>query len=710
MAERNYDFRRRLDLVHVPRRRDLNIEPQESEVAIEDGWSIIISNGASPLVLNVAKDLQDYLLVSMNVSTLILPIEDVSSSLGSKRSIILGTKDELPGMGKDLSVPRSYRIICDQEWVMVCGNDERGVGQGSYYLETLMNLKEAPILPIMDTVRKPLFSPRMVHSGWGLDEFPDSHISAIAHAGMDSILVFVKGVDSTPKGYMDFNDLIHRAGLFGLDVYAYSYLKSLKHPDEPDAEAYYQKTYGELFRACPGFKGVVLVGESVEFPSKDASTTQTLRQNSAADGLPAGKPSPGWWPCYDYPEWLNMIKKVIRGHSPNADIVFWTYNWGWAPEEDRVALIRSLPEDITLLVTFEMFEQIKRQGITNVCVDYTISFEGPGHYFISEAEAAYERGIRLYTMSNTAGLTWDFGVVPYIPVPYQWGRRHKALLKARDDYGLSGLMESHHYGWWPSFVNELANWAYWSPSPPEEDICEAIAKRDFGPDAAPLVIETWQDWSRAMRDYIPTNEDQYGPFRIGPSYPFVFRGGVTIPAAWHAMFGNRIIHTRYEPRESPRQSPGPSRIHMEIKSLKGMSSRWKLGIERLEEAIDLMPDKKKAAGESLLRLGEFIYNSILTAIHIKEWWKAKQRLFLEEDPDKANAILDEMLEIAQWEMANVEATIPLTETDSRLGWEPSMEYMTDPAHLRWKIRQLQNVIDGEIPSYRRSLDTLGRGD
>ena len=44
--------------------------------------------------------------------------------------------------------------------------------------------------------------------------------------------------------------------------------------------------------------------------------------------------------------------------------------------------------------------------------DYTITFSGPGEYFTSEAEAASERNIPFYAMTNTAGMTWDCGVVP----------------------------------------------------------------------------------------------------------------------------------------------------------------------------------------------------------------------------------------------------------------------------------------------------------
>jgi hypothetical protein len=38
------------------------------------------------------------------------------------------------------------------------------------------------------------------------------------------------------------------------------------------------------------------------------------------------------------------------------------------------------------------------------------------------------------------------------------------------------------------------------------------------------------------------------------------------------------------------------------------------------------------------------------------------------------------------------------------GWggEPSMEYMTDAAHLRWKIAQVQTDLKSDIHDYRRA--------
>jgi hypothetical protein len=711
--QRPYQFRQELDQVHKPGRRDPEARADAREVVVETGWRILIHSNAGRHVVQMAKDLQDYLFESLGVSVSLERSGSLAAGLEKQeRAIILGARADLPEIGAALTVPRSYRLIGSKRHIVICGCDDRGVGQGSLFLEDLMNLREAPFIPEQDQTRQPLFSPRMTHSGWGMDRFPDTQLNAIAHAGMDAILVFARGVDHTTQGFEDFNRLVERADLFGLDVYLYSYLKSAKHPDEPDAKAYYEGTYGALFQACPRARGVVLVGESVEFPSKDTRTTQRPYNAPPENGIPSVKPSPGWWPCEDYPQWIEMLKSAIRPHNPDADIVFWTYNWGWAPEAERLRLIRSIPNDVTLLVTFEMFEQVRLEGVTHVTVDYTISSVGPGRYFQSEAQEARQRGLRLYTMCNTGGLTWDVGGIPYEPVPYQWARRRAAVREAREKWGLSGLMECHHYGWWPSFLSEAAKWSYWSPSPSDDEVLKSLLRRDYGSAAAPGVDHALRKWSEAIQHYIPTNEDQYGPFRCGPSYPLIFQPNcsrtfrpkdIKLPAAWHAWFGSTVIFTSYQPLDDPRQSPGPCRIDVEIRSLEKMSALWQEGIAALNNALGKMPPAKRPAGERLLGLGEFILRTTRTVIHLKQWWKLTQRMLAEADPRKISAILDEMTLLAKREIANAEETIPLVERDSRLGWEPSMDYVTDAAHLRWKIAQVQAMIDNEIPEYRQAL-------
>lgn len=227
--EQKYEFRRFLNTIHRSGRRDFSANPEANEFAVDESWTLVVPQGADPMVLSAAQDLQDYFLKSMELS---LPIRHQADS----HAVVF----QVRGTGKS----RGFLFEATKNQISIAGNDPAGVLQGGYYLEDLLNLREAPYLKEFSVEREPVFSPRMVHSGWGLDQFPDSQLNAIAHAGFDSILLFVKGVDLTTHGVMDFNDLIDRAAQFALGVYFYSYLPSFKHPDEVDAEEFFEANYG----------------------------------------------------------------------------------------------------------------------------------------------------------------------------------------------------------------------------------------------------------------------------------------------------------------------------------------------------------------------------------------------------------------------------------------------------------------------------------
>ena len=105
----------------------------------------------------------------------------------------------------------------------------------------------------------------------------------------------------------------------------------------------------------------------------------------------------------------------------------------------------------------------------------------------------------------------------------------------------------------------------------------------------------------------------------------------------------------------------------------------------------------------LINLGEFILCTVITGIHAKKWHHYKTILSCERNKDVLAKTLCSMEEILKLERINVENAIPLVQMDSRLGWEPSMEYMTDEEHLRWKLRQVDYVLYVEIEAFKKSL-------
>ena len=82
---------------------------------------------------------------------------------------------------------------------------------------------------------------------------------------------------------------------------------------------------------------------------------------------------------------------------PDADVVFWSYNW-WGPGrgEAVMKMIDNLPTDITYLVTFELSEQYKMDDVTKFVCDYSIARPGPSDTFRYEAKLAKEKGIKVY--------------------------------------------------------------------------------------------------------------------------------------------------------------------------------------------------------------------------------------------------------------------------------------------------------------------------
>ena len=688
-GEQNYDFRRELLTVHEANIRKTERKAKADELWLFDGARIRIDAGASEVISVAAHDFCDYLSVSMGVSAAVVTEGkgDVTVRLASDAGVDLG----------EFAAYKGFRIETDEGGVTVTAHDERGAGQALFYIEDLMTFEGAPCLAYGKTEKRAMYTPQMVHSAYDLDVYPDEYLARRAHEGRDAILIFVKGVNETPAGPLDFNDLIRRASRFGIDVYAYSYMRSGMNPEEEGAEAYYDGLYGKLFRECPGLRGVVLVGESVGFPTKDPNAAAP--GETAIDGIPTGKVHSGFYPCYDYPIWLDLLKKVIRREKADADIVFWTYNFTWRTEEERVGLINTLPEDISLLVTFERFELLPVGSSKLMAQDYTLSFVGPSHIFASEAKAAKARGIRLYAMTNTGGKTWDFGTAPYEPMPYQWMRRYDAMRAAQENWGLSGIMESHHYGTYPSFISKLSKHAFLLPTAPYEETLRRILAAKYGRENVDAVNDALIDFSEAITHLTPTKDDEHGALRVGPTHPLSIFFPVKIPCDKDAHFGNRIWY-RHVYTTGGWQSPHSLRVRDEIASMQKFVECMASGIRKLS-AIDA----PNAELSRLLGLGKFISNTVKTCIASKQIYILDHRMRATGDPETLLSILDEMEAVIRENRKVVEDTLPLVTADSSLGYEPSMHYMTDAWHLEWKLRHTDYVLNTELREMREAVAT-----
>lgn len=684
--EKNYDFRARHWQVHRPNRRNAERVATDAELFIDFGWYL---GGDGGIVTDAAlADFRDYLWVSMDVPVLM-------TDTPQKKTIWFSI---------DSTLKSGFRLDVQREQVHVTLSDDREAFRASVHLEDLMNLESAPVLPLGTVDRRPLYTSRSVHSGCGIDEYPDAELLATVHAGYDAIVLFVKDFDRTTAGHCNIQDLIQRAKRYGIGVFLYNYIPAFVHPDDANADAVFDATFGELFRRYPDAAGLTLCGESLEFPSKDPNTTGKLFSQSVTDGIPDTRPSPGWYPCSDYPAYLAAIERAVHKVKPDAILIFSTYNWAYETPEKRKAFLEQLPKGYELKVCYENMTQRTLEGLRTPVMDYTLSASQPGDYFSSECAFAKDLGISVCGNVNTTGIAWDFGCVPYVPAPYKLLERMRNLRVAHDTLNVNSQYATHHYGWWSCFASELGKWSSWEGFEPDyEVLLDKLAISEYGSVAAPHVRRAWALWSEAMDDYIATNEDQYGPWRVGAAYPFIFQPNITrtmlpkeirFPTAPHAHFGYQIIKTLYQPYENSNQAPGFLRFPAEIRALTRMREKWEAGLAEATLAQDTQ------AGKQLVALGRFILCSIRTVTNIKRWWQLNMRLQLSDSQKTALALLDEIEALAQLEIQNAEDARSAVQLDSRLGWEPSMEYVCDEWHLDWKLRQMQSALR-EIEQYRQ---------
>lgn len=672
-TEQPYEFRKRMLTVHRADLRDLSAQINENETEIRDGFCIILPQNADEVIRTAAKDLSDYLSVSMNVSSV------VASDIDCDTNCLILNYD--PDMS-EVAANRGYRIVVGDGKISASAFDSRGLAAAVYSLEDDMTLRRAPYLEKGEFSRRAMFTDRYAMSGLGMDLYPDEYLSRLAHLGITGLSLWIKDMDLSLAGPVDFNDIGSRAAKYGIDIYLWLYKCHSVHPDDPGADEFYEQLYGDLFDKCPYAKGVVLIGEATQFSSKDKNVGKAPHTANFIDGIPTGKLSPGWWPCYDWPLLCETILKVLKRHRKDPVLILSTYNWGGAPAEERERLIRDLPKEVQVLSSWEMFRHYDLDGCDEDCTDYSLRFAEAGPHFESESKFAKKYGHKIAAITNTTGRTWDYGTIPYMPAPYRWIDRFEDVRRANSEVGLCGLMESIHFGVYPSFIADLEKQAFTLPQKPIKQMLDKILGVYFGEKDKNTVDKALYKWSEAFKYITPTIEDQYGVFRIGPAYPFWIHSSTFPPQNDKAMHKYAdMIRPRYT--MSPKRGPGAVRVPKELRSIEKTAELLAEGI-RILETID-SPNEET---ERLLNMGRYMYRTTLSGINHKKFYLALNDYNYSSDRDKIFAAVEKIEKILTDERANAEATIPLVENDSILGFEPSMDYVGDKDHLLWKIRQV----------------------
>jgi hypothetical protein len=104
----------------------------------------------------------------------------------------------------------------------------------------------------------------------------------------------------------------------------------------------------------------------------------------------------------------------------------------------------------------------------------------------------------------------------------------------------------------------------------------------------------------------------------------------------------------------------------------------------------------------IANLGEFMGRTCRTAVNVKSA-TALENIVLNEKSTSAEkaAAKAKIIELARDEYENAKAALPLVDADSRLGWEPTMDYCGGREQIEWKLKRMRgNYFNGEVPQPR----------
>ena len=238
--------------------------------------------------------------------------------------------------------------------------------------------------------------------------------------------------------------------------------------------------------------------------------------------------------------------------------------------------------------------------------------------------------------------------------------------------------ESHHYGWWPSLsASSKSNTEQWRFSKHLQQVAECL----FGRRGAALAIAGWRLWAtpQIMCQPTKTNTGLSASARL-------IRFTLTRPLVPDvpAHFGARIIHTPYF-------SHNPAIVPGEIALLQQC-----VAAARSAPRSGGQPEEASTCGWEIHHLLHSDHHQVGAGISVS---------------NSARPTGGRQRNIPRWrrcapswkKKSEVEAALPLVTEDSRLGWEPSMEYMTDRA-LRWNCSSCKP----RFPGFRKAAPAEGK--
>lgn len=615
-----------------------------------------------------------------------------------------------------------WRIEVAPKRIRISGHDPAALQRAVYELEDRMERREAPFLPYGAEERRDLWLPRYCYSYFALygdplmegdaAGLPDGYLERAAMSGMSGVWIQAVLNNLAPstifpefgRGWQTRLDnlrrLVSRADKYGLKVYLY-----LNEPRAmPDAFFTSRREirgskFLDLYSMCTSTGEVrdwiraSLSHVFAEAPNLGGVFSITMSENHTNCFSHGGAWGEKYPVAPDCPrcsrrsgaeviaELIGTFRDGVRASSKTAEIVSWDWGWGRPLAAD---LIPRLPKDTALMSISEWSQPVERGGVKTEVGEYSISVPGPGPRAKRSWALGKQNGLR--TLAKTQfNNSWEIAAVPWAPVPPLILEHCRGLVEE----GVEGVMASWTCGGYPSSNLRVAMACAAEPRSSDAEILHAETERLFGSAAAPGVVDAWNDFAEAFREYpygvsvyvIPT---QHGPANLLRLRPTGLQPG--------------MILFPYDAYRSWCGAYPPDVVRSQFRKL---AARWSVGLDKLERAAARASAPKKAAAAREMAIARTCLHHFESTANQVEFYLLRDRVASLDGAAREQAH-QRMLEIVRAERALSRAQYEVARGESLIGYEASNHYFYTPLDL---VEKMLNCDWAE----RRLLDEISRG-
>ena len=546
-----------------------------------------------------------------------------------------------------------------------------------------------------------------------VDPYPDGYLARLADAGADGVWLNIvlsklapfpwNPAESENHGQRLKNlaRLVARARRHGIGVYLYLNEPRVqpieffaRHPElkgisasnpwesgtatlctsAPEVQAYLTASVAHICRAVPDLAGFFTITASEALTNcwshGGGMKCPRCSKRSAAEVIA---------------EVNSLFQEGIRASGSRSRLIVW--DWGWSDSWTADA-IRRLPAEAAFMSVSEWSIPIERGGIKSVIGEYSISAVGPGPRATRHWELARRRGLRTLAKIQ-AGNTWELSATPYIPA-LENVARHAANLR---DAKIDGLMLGWSLGGYPSpnleVVAEIARSSELKP----EGAMEIVAKRRFGEDFAPAVVQAWKEFSAAFSEF---------PFGGGIYNLPVQSGPANLLWAEPTHYAAGAVGLPYDDLTGWR---GEYPADVLIAQLDKVAAGFERAVSRLKRVAAETGNQAKAGHRNALNreisVGESAFLHFRSASNQARFVQARNDLAATGTREDALVKIELIERVLVEETTLARRLHAIQSGDSRIGFEASNHYYYVPVDLAEKMINCRYLLETWLPERKR---------